>query len=119
MKAEIDSTRRRWCWRGCREAGGAGTGGPEGMPIGRGRSGGGVRLRSVSGIRGEGGGVFPRGAGASRALILALEAARCGRSAKACILPEMGCCVLGLVPIKNIKSTTWHGQLIGLKSLPL
>ena len=31
------------------------------MPIGRGRSGGGVRLRPVSGIRGEGGGVVPRG----------------------------------------------------------
>ena len=35
------------------------------MPIGRGRSGGGVRLRPVSGMRGEGGGVLPRGAGAS------------------------------------------------------
>ena len=55
------------------------------MPIGRGRSGGGVRLRSVSGIRGEGGGVSPRGAGASGALILALEAAGCGRRAKACL----------------------------------
>ena len=33
-----------------------------------------------------------------------------------CISPEMGCCVLGLVPIKNIKSTMWHGQLTGLKS---
>ena len=52
------------------------------MPIGRGRSGGGVR--SVSGFRGEGGGVFPRGAG-SGALILALEAAGCGRRAKACL----------------------------------
>ena len=30
-----------------------------------------------------------------------------------CILPEMGCCVLGLVPIKNIKTTT------GLKSRQL
>ena len=29
-----------------------------GMPMGRGRSGGGVRLRPVSGIRGEGGGVL-------------------------------------------------------------
>ena len=27
-----------------------------------------------------------------------------------CISPEMGCCVLGLVPIKNIVSTMWHGQ---------
>ena len=32
-------------------------GGPGCMPIGRGRSGGGVRLRPVSGMRGEGGGV--------------------------------------------------------------
>ena len=35
------------------------------MPIGRGRSRGGVRLRPVSSIRGEGGGVLPRGAGAT------------------------------------------------------
>ena len=44
-------------------------GGPGCMPIGRGRSGGGVRLRPVSGMRGEGGGVVPRGAGASEALV--------------------------------------------------
>ena len=47
--------------------------GPECMPIGRGRSGGGVRLRPVSGMRGEGGGVLPRGAGASGALVVILE----------------------------------------------
>ena len=28
----------------------------------------------------------------------------------------MGCCVLGLVPIKNIVSTMWHGQRTGLRS---
>ena len=56
-----------------------GAGGPGGMPIGRGRSEGGVRLRPVSGMRGEGGGVFPRGAGASGALVMVLEAAGCGR----------------------------------------
>ena len=44
------------------------------MPIGR-RSGGGVRLRSVSGIHGEGGGVFPRGTETSGALVLVLKAA--------------------------------------------
>ena len=33
-----------------------------------------------------------------------------------CVSPEMGCCVLGLVPIKNIVSTMWHGQRTGLKS---
>ena len=33
-----------------------------------------------------------------------------------CISPEMGCCVLGLVPIKNIVSTMWHGQRTGQKS---
>ena len=33
-----------------------------------------------------------------------------------CILREMGCCASGLVPIKNIVSTMWHGQLTGLKS---
>ena len=49
-------------------------GGPGGMPMGRGRSGGGVRLRPVSGIRGEGGGVLLMGAGASGALVLVLEA---------------------------------------------
>ena len=38
--------------------------GPGCIPIGRGRSGGGVQLRPVSGIRGEGGGVVPKGAGA-------------------------------------------------------
>ena len=37
------------------------SGGPGCMPIGRGRSGGGVRPRPVSGLRGEGGGVLPRG----------------------------------------------------------
>ena len=45
--------RRRWCGRSCGGGGGAGTGGPEGMPIGRRRSGGGLRLRLVSGIRGK------------------------------------------------------------------
>ena len=40
------------------KAGGAGTGRLEGMPVERRRSGGGVRLRSVSSTRGEGGGVF-------------------------------------------------------------
>ena len=47
-------------------------GGPGCMPIGRGRSGGGVRLRPVSEIRGEGGGVWPRGAGTSGALVVVL-----------------------------------------------
>ena len=56
--------------------------GPEGMPMGRGRSGGGVRLRPVFGIRGEGGGVLLMGAEASRALVLVLEAVGCGRRAK-------------------------------------
>ena len=37
-------------------------------------------------------------------------------SSLTCISPEMGCCVLGLVPIKNIVSTMWHGQRTGLKS---
>ena len=67
------------------EAGGAGTGRPEGMAnrvqaIWR-------RSTTTFGIqkRGEGGEVFPRGAGASGALILALEAARCGRRAKTCL----------------------------------
>ena len=55
------------------------------MPIGRGRSGGGVRLRPVSGMRGEGGGVLPRGAGASGALLMVLEAAGCGRRARVCL----------------------------------
>ena len=65
--------------------GGAGTEKSEGMPIGRGRSEGRVRLRSVSSIRGEGGRVFLREAGASRALILAVEAAECRRRAKTCL----------------------------------
>ena len=60
-------------------------GGPGCMPIGRGRSGGGVRLRPVSGMRGEGGGVVPRGAGASGALVMVLEASGCGRRAKVCL----------------------------------
>ena len=34
---------------------------------------------------GEGGGVFPRGAGARGALILAPEAGECGRRAKVCL----------------------------------
>ena len=53
------------------------------MPIGR-RSGGGVRLRPVSSMRGEGRGVVPRGAGASGALVMVLEASGCGRRAKVC-----------------------------------
>ena len=60
-------------------------GGPGGMPMGRGRSGGGVRLRPVSGIRGEGGGVLLMGAGASGAPVLVLEAVGCGRRAKVCL----------------------------------
>ena len=60
-------------------------GGPGCMPIGRGRSGGGVRLRPVSGMRGEGGGVLLRGAGASGALVIVLEAAGYGRRAKVCL----------------------------------
>ena len=60
-------------------------GGPGCMPIGRGRSGGGVRPRPVSGMRGEGGDVVPRGAGASGALVVVLEAAGCGRRAKVCL----------------------------------
>ena len=60
-------------------------GGPGGMPIGRGRSGGGVRLRPVSGIRGEGGGVLLMGAEASGAPVLVLEAVGCGRRAKVCL----------------------------------
>ena len=59
--------------------------GPGCMPIGLGRSGGGVRLRPVSGMRGEGGGVLPRGAGTSGALVVVLEAAGCGRRAKVCL----------------------------------
>ena len=54
------------------------------MPIGRGRSGGGVRLRPVSGMRGEGGGVVPKGAETSEALVMVLEASGCGRRAKVC-----------------------------------
>ena len=53
-------------------------GGPEGMPIGRRRFGGGVQLRPVSGIRGEGGGVLLMGAVASGAPVLVLEAVECG-----------------------------------------
>ena len=60
-------------------------GGPGGMPIGRRRSGGGVRLRPVSGIRGEGGGVLLMGAEASGAPVLVLEAVECGRQAKVCL----------------------------------
>ena len=67
------------------EEDGSVSGGPGCMPIGRGRSGGGVRLRPVSGMRGEGGGVLPRGAGASGALVVVLEAAGCGRRAKVCL----------------------------------
>ena len=48
-------------------------------------SGGGVRLGPVSGMRGEGGGVWPRGAGTSGALVLVLDAAGCGRRAKVCL----------------------------------
>ena len=59
-------------------------GGPGCMPMGRGRSGGGVRLRPVSRMRGEGG-VVPRGAGASGALVMVLEASGCGRRAKVCL----------------------------------
>ena len=46
--------------------------GPGCMPTGRGRPGAGERLRPVSGMRGEGGDVVPRGAGASGALVIAL-----------------------------------------------
>ena len=60
-------------------------GGQKVWPIGRGRSREGVQLRSISGLRREGGEVFPRGAEASGALILALEAAACGRRAKTCL----------------------------------
>ena len=56
------------------EEDGSVSGGPGCIPIGRGRSGGGVRLRPVSGMRGEGGGVVPKGAGASGALVIVLEA---------------------------------------------
>ena len=51
------------------------------IQIGRRRPGGGERLRPVSGMRGEGGGVLPRGAGASGALVIVLEASGCGRRA--------------------------------------
>ena len=44
-----------------------------------GRPRGGERLRPVSGMRGEGGGVVPRAAGASGALVIVLEASGCGR----------------------------------------
>ena len=60
---------------------GSDRGGPGRIPIGRGRPGGGERLRPVSGMRGEGGGVVPRGAGASGALVIVLEASGCGRRA--------------------------------------
>ena len=60
-------------------------GGPEGMLIGRRRSGGGVRLRPVSGIRGAGGGVLLMEAVASGAPVLVLEAVECGRRAKICL----------------------------------
>ena len=50
---------------------GSDSGGSGGIPIGRGRPRGGERLRPVSGMRGEGGGVVPR-AGASGALVIAL-----------------------------------------------
>ena len=40
----------------------------------------GVRLRPVSGMRGEGGGVAPKGAGASGALVIVLEASGCAKS---------------------------------------
>ena len=59
-------------------------GGPRGMPIGRRRSRGGVQLRPVSGIRGEGGGVLLMGTVASGAPVLVLEAVGCGRRAKIC-----------------------------------
>ena len=36
-------------------------------------------------MRGEGGGVVPRGAGASGALVMVLETSGCGRRAKACL----------------------------------
>jgi len=65
------------------EEDGSVSGGPGCMPIGCGRSGGRVRLRPVSGMRGEGG-VLLRGAGTSGALVV-LEAAGCGRRAKVCL----------------------------------
>ena len=58
-------------------------GGPEGMPMDRRRSRGGVR--PVSGIRGEGGGVLLMGAEASGAPVLVLEVVECGRRAKICL----------------------------------
>ena len=48
---------------------GADAGRPEGMPK----------------MRREGGGVFSRGAGASRALVMVLEAAECRRRAEICL----------------------------------
>ena len=66
------------------EEDGSVSGGPGCMPIGCGRSGGGVRLPPVSGMRGEGG-VLLRGAGTSGALVVVLEAAGCGRRAKVCL----------------------------------
>ena len=41
--------------------------------------------RPVSGMRGEGGGVWPRGAGTSGALVVVLEASGCGSRAKVCL----------------------------------
>ena len=61
------------------EEDGSVNGGPGCMPIG------GVRLRPVSGMRGEGGGVWPRGAGTSGALVVVLEAAGCGSPPKVCL----------------------------------
>ena len=60
-------------------------GGPGGMPMGRRRSGGGVRLRPLSGIRREGGGVLLMEAEASGTPVLVLEAVECGRRAKICL----------------------------------
>ena len=77
--------RRRWEGGGVAEEDGSLCGGPEGMPMGRRRSRGGVRLRPVSGIRGKGGGVLLIEAGASRAPVLVLEAVECGRRAKICL----------------------------------
>ena len=43
------------------------------------------RRSTTTAMRGEGGGVVPRGAGASGALVMVLEAAGCGRRAKVCL----------------------------------
>ena len=53
--------------------------------MGHRRSEGGVRLRPVSGIRGEGEEALLMGAGASGAPVLVLEAVECGRRAKICL----------------------------------